>query len=133
MKKILLAYDGSEASQRALGTAAELAHALGASVSVISVVPSHGGRLGMDPWDDRQVHAKELVEARTLLRERGVEAQLLEPIGEPAATIERVAREGEFDTIVIGSRGLNALERVLQGSVSEHVATHAETTVVIAR
>ncbi len=133
MKKILLAYDGGEASRRALGTAADLAHALGASVSVVSVVPTHGGRLGMDPWDDSEVHAKELVEARSLLRERGVEAQLLEPIGEPAATIERIAREGEYDTIVIGSRGLNALERVLQGSVSEHVATHAETTVVIAR
>jgi nucleotide-binding universal stress UspA family protein len=133
MQKILLAYDGGEASQRALGTAAELAKALGASVSVVSVVPTHGGRLGMDPWDDSEVHAKELVEARMLLRERGIEAQLLEPIGEPAATIERIAREGEYDTIVIGSRGLNALERVLQGSVSEHVATHAETTVVIAR
>lgn len=133
MQKILLAYDGGEASQRALGTAAELAKALGATVSVVSVVPTHGGRLGMDPWDDSEVHAKELVEARTLLRERGIEAQLLEPIGEPAATIERIAREGEYDTIVIGSRGLNALERILQGSVSEHVATHAETTVVIAR
>ena len=129
MKKILLAYDGGEASRRALGTAADLAHALGAPVSV---VPTHGGRLGIDPWDDSEVHAKELVEARTL-RERGVAAQLLEPVGEPAATIERIAREGEYDTIVIGSRGLNALERVLQGSVSEHVATHAESTVVIAR
>ena len=133
MKKILLAYDGGEASQRALGIAAELAKALSATVSVVSVVPTHGGRLGMDPWDDSEVHAKELVEARTLLRERGVEAQLLEPIGEPAATIERIAREGEYDTIVLGSRGLNAIERVLQGSVSEHVATHAESTVVIAR
>jgi nucleotide-binding universal stress UspA family protein len=133
MQKILLAYDGTDPSQRALGTAADLAKALGATVSVVSVVPTHGGRLGMDPWDDSEVHAKELVEARTLLRERGIEAQLLEPIGEPAATIERIAREGEYDTIVIGSRGLNALERVLQGSVSEHVATHAETTVVIAR
>ena len=133
MQKILLAYDGTDPSQRALGTAADLAKALGATVSVVSVVPTHGGRLGMDPWDDSEVHAKELVEARTLLRDRGIEAQLLEPIGEPAATIERIAREGEYDTIVIGSRGLNALERVLQGSVSEHVATHAETTVVIAR
>lgn len=133
MQKILLAYDGTDPSQRALGTAADLAKALGATVSVVSVVPTHGGRLGMDPWDDSEVHAKELVEARTLLRERGIEAQLLEPIGEPAATIERIAREGEYDTIVIGSRGLNALERVLQGSVSEHVATHADATVVISR
>jgi nucleotide-binding universal stress UspA family protein len=32
---------------------------------------------------------------------------------------------------VLGSRGLGAIDRMLQGSVSEHVATHAEATVVI--
>ena len=133
MKKILVAYDGSEAATKALETAATLAHALSATVSVVSVVPVHGGRLGMDPWDDSEVHAKELIEARRILREKGIEAQLLEPVGEPAPTIERIAHEGEFDTIVIGSRGLNAIERVLQGSVSEHVATHAAATVIVAR
>lgn len=133
MKKILVAYDGGEAAHKALETAATLAHALGASVGVVSVVPVHAGRLGMDPWDDSEIHAKELSEARRFLHERGIEAQLLEPVGEPAPTIERVAQEGGFDTIVVGSRGLNALERVLQGSVSEHVATHADSTVIVVR
>jgi nucleotide-binding universal stress UspA family protein len=131
MQKILLAYDGGDASQRALGTAAELAKALGASVSVVSVVPTHGGRLGMDPWDDSEVHAKELVEARTLLRERGIEAQLLEPIGEPAATIERIAREGEYDTIVIGSRPTPWSESSRGASPS--TSPPRRRTVVIAR
>ena len=40
---------------------------------------------------------------------------------------------GRFDTIVVGSRGLGAVFRLLRGSVSEHVAIHANTTVVIAR
>ena len=133
MKKILVAYDGSDAAAKALDTAATLAHALGASVSVVSVVPVHRGRLGMDPWDDSEVHAKELTEARRILRERGIEAQLLEPVGEPAATIERIAHEGGFDTIVLGSRSLNPVERLLMGSVSGHVAQHAGATVVIAR
>lgn len=133
MKKILLAYDGGEPAKRALGTAADLAAAFGASVSVISVVPFHPGRSPIDPWDDRDVHANELLEAKELLLGRGLEAELLEPIGDPARTIERIAAEGAYDTIVVGSRHLGALERVLQGSVSEHVATHAETTVVIAR
>lgn len=133
MKKILLAYDGGEPAKRALGTAADLAAAFGASVSVISVVPFHPGRSPIDPWDDRDVHANELLEAKELLLGRGLEAALLEPIGDPARTIERIAAEGAYDTIVVGSRHLGALERVLQGSVSEHVATHAETTVVIAR
>jgi nucleotide-binding universal stress UspA family protein len=60
-------------------------------------------------------------------------AELLERAGDPAKTIERIAEEGGFDTVIVGSRGLGPVSRFLQGSVSEHVATHAEATVVIAR
>ena len=37
------------------------------------------------------VHARELVEARAMLREQGVDAGLIEPAGDPAQTIERLA------------------------------------------
>jgi len=133
MKKILLAYDGGEPARHALDTAAELALKFGATLSVVSVVPVHPGRAPVDPWDDSTVHAQELVEARHLLQERGVEADLMEPAGDPAKTIEHIALEGGFDTIVLGSRGLSMVGRALQGSVSEHVATHAAATVVITR
>ncbi len=133
MKKILVAYDGGEPARRALDLAADLARAFDASVSVVSVVPVHPGRFPVDPWDDTSVHAQELLEARKTLREKGIEAELIEPAGEPARTIERIAEEGAFDIIVVGSRGLSGVGRVLQGSVSEHVATHARTTVVVAR
>lgn len=133
MKKILVAYDGGDPARRALDTAAELAKSTGATVSVVSVVPVHLGRIPIDPWDDASTHAHELIEARELLAARGIEAELLEPTGEPASTIERIADQGGFDTVVVGSRGLGLMSRVLQGSVSEHVATHAKATVVIAR
>lgn len=132
MKKILLAYDGGEPARRALETTIELAKAFGASVSVVSVVPVHTGRSPVDPWDDRTVHAQELIEAKEILLGAGIEPDLLEPAGDPARKIEEIAREGEFDTVVMGSRGLGALERTLQGSVSEHVVTHSDATVVIA-
>ena len=51
----------------------------------------------------------------------------------PASTIERIVNEGGYDVVVVGSRGLGPLSRFLEGSVSEHVATHAEATVIIAR
>lgn len=133
MKRILLAYDGGEPAHRALEQTIELAKAYTAEVGVISVVPVRPGRSPVDPWDDRSVHAEELLEARNLLREAGIEATLLEPGGDPAKTIERVAEEHDYDTIVIGSRGLGTVARALQGSVSEHVAAHAHATVVVAR
>lgn len=133
MKKILVAFDGGEPALRALNAAISLAERFDAAVSVVSVVPFHSGRAPIDPWDDDAVHAQELADARRILSEHGIEGELLEPIGDPARTIERIARDGGFDTVVVGSRGLGALSRLFQGSVSEHVATHAETTVIIAR
>lgn len=133
MKKILVAYDGGEPAKRALETAVQLAKKFDGSISVVSVVPYHPGRAGIDPWDDETVHREELSEARSLLALQGIEADMLEPVGDPAQTIERIATDGGFDTVVVGSRGLSAMSRLLQGSVSEHVATHTEATVVIAR
>lgn len=133
MKKILVAYDGGEPAQRALRTAIDIAKKFDGLIGVVSVVPFHPGRVPVDPWDDRPVHTEELAEARKTLLAEGIEADFIEPYGDPAQTIEQVADEGGYDTIVIGSRGLGILGRVLRGSVSEHVATHATATVVVAR
>ena len=133
MKRILLAYDGGEPAKRALEQTIGLAKAFGAEVGVISVVPSRSGRAAVDPWDDRTVHAAELLEARRALREVGIEAEMLEPGGDVARTIERVADERGYDTIVVGTRGPGGLARALHGSVSEHVVAHAHTTVIVAR
>jgi nucleotide-binding universal stress UspA family protein len=133
MKRTLLAYDGGEPARRALDLTADLAHRYGAVVGVVSVTPVHSGRAPIDPWDDRPVHLAELREAQQSLREQGIEPELLSPAGDPARTIERIATEGNFDTVILGSRGLGAVSRALQGSTSEHVATHAESTVIVAR
>jgi nucleotide-binding universal stress UspA family protein len=133
MKNILVAYDGGEPAYRALETGIELAKRFDASLAVVSVVPLHPGRTPIDPWDDRPTHDRQLAEAGAVLAREGIVAEMIEPAGEPATEIERVAEMGRFDTIVVGSRGLGAWSRLLQGSVSEHIATHAQATVVIAR
>ena len=133
MRNILVAYDGGEPAHRALETAIDLATRFEASLGVISVVPVHSGRTPIDPWDDKAVHDRQLAEARRIVANHGLSAELFEPGGDPATTIEHIAAAGHYDTIVIGSRGLGTVERILQGSVSQHVATHAQATVVIAR
>jgi nucleotide-binding universal stress UspA family protein len=133
MKRILVAYDGSEPARRALDVAIDLAKRYDALVSVVSVIPIVPGRTPNDPWEETLVHAGALREARAILAEHGIEAELLEPSGDPARTIEKIVEIGRFDTVVVGSRGIGPVSGVLQGSVSEHVAVHAEATVVIAR
>jgi nucleotide-binding universal stress UspA family protein len=133
MQKLLLAYDGTDPSRRALELAALMTKQFGASLTVVSVVPTHPGRSPIDPWDDSMVHAQELLEAGRLLRDEGIEPRLVESTGSVPQTIERIAEAGDYDAIIIGSRGLSMLGRALQGSVSEHVAANASTSVVVAR
>jgi len=133
MQKLLLAYDGTDHARRALELAALMCHKFGASLTVVSVVPMRPGRSPVDPWDDSIVHTEELLEAGRLLREQGIEAHLVETAGDVPQRIEKIAADGAFDAVIVGSRGLSMLGRVLQGSVSEHVAANADTTVIVAR
>jgi nucleotide-binding universal stress UspA family protein len=127
MKRILLAFDGSEPAMHALETAASLARAFEAELAVVSVVPEHlaGG-------DEAGRRARILLQARKFLAEQGIDAELLEPAGDPAHKIEQIAAEGFYDTIVLGSPSRTGISRAVAGSVSGHVSAHSSATVVIA-
>lgn len=124
MNRILLAFDGTAEAEAALAVTAELGAKLDVATGVVSVVPIHPGRIGGDPWDDASVHATELLQARDRLATLGAHPELQRATGDPATEIERTAIEHGYDTIVVGSRGLGTIGRLLQGSVSEHLATH---------
>lgn len=129
MKKILVAYDGQEAGQRALEMAARLAGAFEARVDVVSVVPEGFA----DGRGAAEEHARELVEARSILRRRGIEAGLIEPAGDPAQTIERLAEERGYDTIVVGGNRSTRNGHPWMDSVTAHVAANSKADVVVAR
>jgi nucleotide-binding universal stress UspA family protein len=133
MKRILVAYDGEEPAGRALELGAQLAKAFGAAIGVVCVSPWRRDSFPVDLWDDPGAREKALNAAGDWLAARGLSAELLSPAGELAQTIQSVAEDGEFDTIVVGSRGLGPVARFMQGSVSEQLATDAKATVVIAR
>ena len=133
MNRILVAFDGREPSVRALDLAIDLASQYRAPLGVVSVVPDAVGRSSAARWAEERRRAEQLREAEAYVAARGLDVELIELSGDPATAIARVAAAGGFDTIVVGSRGLGRLGRWLQGSVSEHLATHAQATVVIAR
>lgn len=135
MNRIVLGYDDTEPSRRALERAAQLTKAFDAELIVTSVAPvlhSIGRSIGpVDPADPPSKHVEELAHARELLEREGVEAEYQAAVGEPADAIVELAEERGADLIVLGTREPNFLERVLGHSVSGAVSHKAHCDVMI--
>ena len=131
--RILLAYDGFEHSQHALEQAARLAADGKGEITVLSVVPpdarasKSGGHVMFRP------HAHEdVARAHAYLRELGLPSEMKMDAGDPAEQIVAEATTGEYDVVVVGSRGHGALGRLLLGSVSTEVVARAPCPVLVA-
>jgi nucleotide-binding universal stress UspA family protein len=124
MKTIVVAYNESDPSERAVERAGELARLYGATLVVTSVVP-----VVIDAAPSGSV--AELRKAGNYLREQGIEAELVEAIGDPAEAIVLVAERHEADLIVVGTREPSLIERLLGHSVSEQVQRRAHCDVLI--
>jgi nucleotide-binding universal stress UspA family protein len=136
MKTIVIGYDDTEPSKRALDRAIELGKAFGASLVVTSVAPvvaGGGGRsMGVyDPTDTPAEHREELAHARVSIEGAGIAADYVLATGHPADAIVEVADERGADLIVVGTRDHGIIERLLGQSVSGAVAKAAERDVLI--
>jgi nucleotide-binding universal stress UspA family protein len=136
MRKILVAVDGSETSDRAVEEAVVLAKELEAELEFVSVFAPPRSALG-NPYYDRSLqyslHHARLAVASALVKasEAGIEAdgEVLE--GQPAEEILHLAEQRAVDHIVIGSRGRGRIASAILGSVSSEVVRSARCPVVV--
>lgn len=135
MKTVVLGYEDTVPAKHALERTAELARAFQAKVVVVSVAPvlvlaAHG--IGpIDPADPPELHREELEHAKALLGERGIEAEYQVALGDPAEMILDVAEARGADMIVVGSREVGLVQRLLGQSVSGAVQRKAHCDVLI--
>ena len=125
VETIVVAYDDPESGT--LSRAAELAEAFGASLVVTNVVP---------PEHDEEAEAERygrerLEQARTFLESRGVTAEVVRSVGQPADAIIALARERDADLIVVGMRKKGFIERLVEGSVAQNVLRGAPCDVIV--
>ncbi|MHB1569755.1 MAG: universal stress protein, partial [Solirubrobacteraceae bacterium] len=135
VRTILVGYDETEVSHRALERGAMLARALGAKLVVTSVAPvatSAAARsIGADPVEPGAEHRAELAQARAYLDGEGLSAEYIEALGHEAESILDAGRQRSADLIVVGARELSVVQRLLGQSVSDAVSHGARCDVLI--
>ena len=143
--KILIATDGSKFSDLALRSVANRPWPKGSEVKVLSVLEPFVP-LGVFPYFESKeiedLNNSALTEARTAV-DKGVrilshlEAKVSTgtpfPQGSPARSIVKEAEEWGAQLIVLGSHGRRGYDRLILGSVSEHVAFHGHCSVEVIR
>jgi universal stress protein A len=133
--KILCPVDFDENSIAALDFALRLAQQCGGTIYLLEVIPTpNAPPVAADPYPVLSEGLK--TELETLARERlegKVPFQSLVRIGDPAQTILTVANELGVDAIVMATHGYKGVQRLLVGTVAEHVVRGAEQPVITIR
>lgn len=149
--KVLLAVDGSEYGNAAAESLTKRPPPAGSEVKIVSVMEpfqpymAEVWALPAEFWDDMEKSARAMTSvavenALAILKKSksfadggGVTVHAEAIKGNPKHAIVDEAEAWGADLIVVGSHGYSGLKRVLLGSVSQAVASHAHCSVEIVR
>jgi nucleotide-binding universal stress UspA family protein len=138
LETILLATDGSSASEGASEEAIDLAVQVEARLLVVSVLGA-SSRPSEAPADMAgQVDSRDTLTTKAQgivqrAKASGANATFLVWEGEPGEAIVAAAESEKADLIVVGSHGRSGVSRFLIGSVSDYVVRHAHCPVMVVR
>lgn len=139
-KHILVAVDGSKEAEWAFKKSIQIAKRNGASLNLVHVIDTRSFA-AIEAYD-RSIADRAAKYGNELLDDYKKEAaaagvtniNVFVEYGSPKAVIPKnVAKHVEADLIICGATGLNAMERFLIGSVSEHITRAAGCDVLIVR
>jgi nucleotide-binding universal stress UspA family protein len=131
--KVLLPSDGSDTSLKAAAYASRLMKTNpDLKLSVLVVVPEGSGFSEIDKAMEEK--GKEIMK-KTLqsLTKEGIEVDKFIEKGDPASVIIHYAERGNYDHIIMGSRGVSELRGAAIGSVSHKVINLANCRVTLVK
>lgn len=146
LKKVLLPTDGSVNALKAAEFTVSLMKLLpGIEVTVINVyqvVPEFGiYDSGFETYDSlldpgtmetvKQMSQRVIEKTVALFEQAGLKVNTVSVEGEPGRKIADFAKEGGYDHIIIGSRGMGALSGLASGSVTQKVLYFATCPVTV--
>ncbi len=135
MNKILIGFDGSQGSIKALNRAIMLLGDNG-EIIILAVVPSPNDKTFVDnnAYNLLKIKAKDLVDQTIIdLGEQKFKTKGLVEQGDPASVIIDAANQYNVDLIVLGSKGQSELGQYLIGSVANKVVQYAAKPVMVVR
>jgi nucleotide-binding universal stress UspA family protein len=137
-ERILVAIDGSDASDRAFAKALELANLTNALLTALAIegpLPAYAATVGEvdEVKREKDIFFNALaLRARQQAEQAGIELAIELRAGHAAEVISDFAASGGFDLVVLGHRG-HFLRDHLLGSTADRVAEHAPCPVMIVR
>ncbi len=135
-QKILVPIDGSDHSMRALKEAINLAKMTEGKITLIHVnrreSPMNISNINKN--ETAQKNGKSILTAgKKIVEGEGISVDTILVEGKVADEIVRTAKEGSFDLVIIGARGLSRVEEIMLGSVSCGVAEKAPCPVIVTK
>ena len=135
-KNIVLAYDGSKFSNKALQEAISMAKSSGGNLLILSIVDITDEFESEAPGLTDKMTKKLLKSAQKALGKAvaaKVKAKVEVHVGDAYEMIVDIARKKKADVIVMGSHGRTGLTRLLMGSVTSRVIGHTPCSVIVVK
>lgn len=136
---ILVPFDGSLSSQKALNRAVQISGTCGSKITALYVIPRYEEMIGFYRTDSirnamTQEAQKILDTAKRIAARNGaVQIDLQIDEGHADTAITEKAKTGGIDLIVIGSHGYRGVNKAIIGSTAERVIIHAACPVLVAK
>ncbi|MFZ0183879.1 MAG: universal stress protein [Nitrosotalea sp.] len=135
--RILVAVDGSESAKKAFEKSIYLAQKCSSKLDLVHVVTCELGgdsTIIYDLLDEAKIKAKKMLkEYKIEASKNNIPLEITITQGDAAKIIIEFSKKNKYDLIIMGTRGRNAFEELLLGSVSLKVMHHAICPVMVVR